>query len=278
MPQLSSAAHSIAYLERTTDLAKTNIKVMDMNGTNKVTLPVKQTVTQIGFSTVGDWIYYVARDTADTTTDIWRIKPDGSGMNKIMEWPGSSEREIAISADGTLCAFISDRDTRLQIYLADAKGAAPLRFSDPQANHRKPLFSPDGQYVAYLSDRESFGGSFDLWLYDRITGKVSAVTKSSSVNDFCWLADSKTLLYSGGTTVSDLNTVNIVSGESRKFLPSESIKKYSELVPRSIMLGTSEKIIYVRTQPDGSRHIYWTATDGSSDMPLVKSIGNDWLE
>ena len=65
----------------------------------------------------------------------------------------------AISADGRLLAFGSDRSGRgdLDIWVQQAVGGSPIRITDDQADDIDPDFSPDGSEIAFRSDRGSGG-------------------------------------------------------------------------------------------------------------------------
>ena len=67
--------------------------------------------------------------------------------------------EPALSADGRLLAFASDRagNGSLDIWVRQAAGGTPVRLTDDPADDREPTFSPDGTQIAFESDRQGGG-------------------------------------------------------------------------------------------------------------------------
>jgi len=77
------------------------------------------------------------------------------------------EAEPALSPDGTLVAFSSDRSGNPDIWVLDARGGTPLRLTDDAANDRSPAWFPDGSAVAFVSDR---AGAQAIWKVSRLGG------------------------------------------------------------------------------------------------------------
>lgn len=68
----------------------------------------------------------------------------------------------ALSADGTLLAYASDRsgDGNLDIYLRKVGSAEAVRLTQDAADEHEPAFSPDGARIAFRSERN--GGGIDI--------------------------------------------------------------------------------------------------------------------
>ena len=64
----------------------------------------------------------------------------------------------------------------------------------PGANERGAAYSPDGKYIAYISDRT---GETEVYLYDTASGATAQLTKANDtyIRSLTWAPDSKSLLY-----------------------------------------------------------------------------------
>jgi len=115
--------------------------------------------------------------------------------------------DYAFSPDGTELAFVRNVDPELKkglgtnndIFLVPTSGGAPRKITTNRANDNQPLYSPDGQFIAYRamarpgyeSDKES------LILYERKTGATRDLTGAVdvSVGEMLWLPDSSGLYF-----------------------------------------------------------------------------------
>ena len=82
----------------------------------------------------------------------------------------------------------SDRD----IYMAPIEGGEPLRLTSSKKSESLPRFSPDGEWIAFLSSRE--GGHAAVFLLSRRGGEAVKLTSyKADVSDLAWSPDSKRL-------------------------------------------------------------------------------------
>src|SRR5712691_3566467 len=94
--------------------------------------------------------------------------------------------EPAISPDGAEIAFVSGGD----IWTAPANGGeARLLVSNP-ANESRPLYSPDGRRLAFISTRT---GNGDIYVLTLDTGDLKRITFDDSNDQLdAWSPDGKT--------------------------------------------------------------------------------------
>jgi Tol biopolymer transport system component len=88
------------------------------------------------------------RDEAPTPTSLTRLT-----------WDGGLTTSPAVSRDGTLLAYASDRAARgdLDIWIQRMGGSDPIRLTTDAADDSAPDISPDGTKVAYRSERGGGG-------------------------------------------------------------------------------------------------------------------------
>jgi len=128
-----------------------------------------------------------------------------------------SFRSIEISPDGNAVALVSDRAdwdqqifrSDLWLYLDDGKGGSLIQLT--QSGHdSEPRWSPDGKWIAFLSERKNGAGKSDdsdsdsdskedtsqLYLISPRGGEAFPITKGEEdVHTFSWSQDSRTIYY-----------------------------------------------------------------------------------
>jgi Tol biopolymer transport system component len=196
----------------------------------------------------------------------------------VISWKNSSQGLGDFSPDGGYLAFMSNGNGKNQLFLTDSLGQKPVCMTEGNGDNIMPGFSPSGALCAFLSNKTSFGGAYDLWLYDCAAGKASQITVRSKVKDYCWLADSKTIVYSGGDIMCALYALTIATNATAPLIARDSIKNFSETHPQTMVYKNSLKIIYTREYGGGDKKIYWVNPDGTANQRIVNSKGRDWLE
>jgi len=110
---------------------------------------------------------------------------------------------VEISADGKWIAYTLSRPlmeaekseflTHIWIVSADGKTNCQLTYGDKSCTG--PAFSPDGNYLAFVSPRGT-SGKTQIWVMRTSGGEAEQVTNAkSSVNAFKWSHDSKLIAY-----------------------------------------------------------------------------------
>lgn len=80
------------------------------------------------------------------------------------------------------------------IWMTSWDGARSLQLTSSKDSEASPRWSPDGQYIAFLSGRGSDAEVDQVWLMNRAGGEAERITDlKGGVNDFVWSPDSKRL-------------------------------------------------------------------------------------
>lgn len=254
-----------------------SLLIMNVSGASKHVVQDSITIKDMIFSPDGNWLYYSSSVCNANSYDIFRVRYDGGKPVPVIDWKESSEHSISVSPDNATIAFCSDRDGPSQVYICGFDGTRPVRITDSSSDYTTPVYSPTGHYLAYLSNLGNYHESMDLWVYDRIKGVHRQITSHSNVKSYCWLNDGETVIYSSGINICDLNKVNIEQLRYSRLMTSDTLKTWSDISPRVIKYGGSEKIIFVRDFTDGIKKVMIVNSDGSGAMKVINSIGNDWL-
>lgn len=153
------------------------------------------------------------------------VKPFGGAEQ--LAWSTDSKTIAYTSRKKTGINYAISTDTDIYLYNIESKQTVnickPANYKEPEINMTKsmknqavnskenlknnpgydvnPKFSPNGQYVAWLSmARNGYESDRNrLCVYNLKTGEKTYTTESfdSNVDDFCWSADSKTLYFLG---------------------------------------------------------------------------------
>ncbi len=277
-PRMHMGAGKILYLATAPNSTITSLHLLNTNGSARTIVGSNYNITNAEFSPNGQFIYACASNDRGKGMGIFRVQTQGTYFEPIVPFVGSTQKDIALSPDGNLLAFASNRDKSWQIYYGSSNGEHPIRITNDNSDHWLPHFSPNNSKIAYLSKTASIDDQSDLWIYDMKVGRTSQVTMRAGVQSYCWLSDGETILYSFGINQLDLATVNLSSGVNQRVIPADSTKHYSEIDPVPILWKNSLRYLYTRLYPDSSRALFWVKPDGSDDCRIVFDAENSWIQ
>lgn len=251
------------------------------------------------------------------------VKPFGGAEQ--LAWSTDSKTIAYTSRKNTGINYAISTDTDIYLYNIESKQTVnickPANYKEPEINMTKsmknqavnskenlknnpgydvnPKFSPNGQYVAWLSmARNGYESDRNrLCVYNLKTGEKTYTTESfdSNVDDFCWSADSKTLYFLGiwhgceniyqtnlkGNVMqltdgwNDYGSVQMLNDGKKLLAERHSMSQASELY--IVTPGKKEKTAKVEQITFENKHLYdqmtfgkiqqrWTKTTDGKDM------------
>ncbi len=192
-----------------------------------------------------------------TGKSYWDVIPQNIDLGWIRP---ERFKNFTFSPDGREIAFVCDTDslspfsTNSDIFVVPSRGGRVRRITKSPANDERPVYSPDGNYIAYRSMRYSGFplDQYDLMIYNRKTGKLKNLTDEFDLNirEIAWDPSSKKIFF----TSDDQGRVAIFSVE----LKNKKIKSILLTGCNTNLYVSKEddKLYFLRTKIDIPREIF----------------------
>ena len=155
----------------------------------------RRNVSAVAWTARGEIVYLQAESVvsaAGSTAILVRQDPQ-TGRVLSETWSPSSALVLDVLGDGRVVFDTrSPRQNLREVNLAGA--AADGRWlSRGESTDRQPVYSPDGEWVAFSSNR---GGGMNLWLVSTVTGNLRRVTEADVNWDPAFARDGRRLFWS----------------------------------------------------------------------------------
>lgn len=172
---------------------------------------------------------------ASGRADLFIQKLDHAGMlegkpEQLFSYPGATQASPTFSPDGSMIAFVSDKDGTPRIYLVPSetkshKRAKPTLLTKLNRENTCPCWSPDGKKIAYSAKTN---GVRQIWLYDFATEQeLQLTTGPGNKENPCWGPDSLHLVFNSTDPDStDLYLVNLHQSETVRITKGPGLKHY----------------------------------------------------
>ncbi len=201
-------------------------------------------------------------DLGDTTGSTYFTR-DATSLRQHTFAKVGGDNDPDVDATGHRIVFSSTRhNMNPDIYNKSVDGVAVIQLTGDPASDIQPAFSPDGQRVAFASDR---GGQWDIWIMSVEGGQPIRVTDSAADEIHpSWSPDGEQLAFCSRAAQGgqwELWTIQAQSGASRVFIGYGLFPEWSPV---------GERILYQRARERGTRRFsIWTLTlvDGEPRYP-----------
>lgn len=199
------------------------------------------------FSPDGSWIVFTSE--RGGSADIWRARPNGSGLERLTDHPAFDD-QAALSPDGQTLAFVSTRSGTAGIWLLDLKTRALAILSQGPWGDFRPAWSPDGKWIAFSSDREGVQGTAPLgpipatsiYIIRSDGSRLRRLTNATvSAGNPAWSPDGSRVLYYQ-TAVAALALVPLSTARGRAALPPGAPTPRMQVVSMNVADGSTETL------------------------------------
>jgi Tol biopolymer transport system component len=167
---------------------ETDIWVMSSDGSSLVNLTEHEAKDHSpAWSPDGEWIAFASvRDSL--YWELYRMRPDGSDVERLTWWEDASDLSPTWSPDGTRLAFASKRDGNWEIYTMDRDGGNLARLTEHPADDTNPAWSPDSSRIAFVSTRDGYA---EIYLIPIVGGEAVNISNApfSSEHGPTWSPD-----------------------------------------------------------------------------------------
>ncbi|MGQ9599801.1 MAG: hypothetical protein ACUVWZ_10335 [Anaerolineae bacterium] len=225
------------------------------------------------------WIAFETKRGSLGDYEIYVIAPDGSRLTNLTNcW--ADDVAPVWAPDGRRIAFVSFRDTLAgkvnlgngSLYILDfdpltgASAGSVRRVTDDQGYDGWPTWSPDGQRLAFHSNR---GGDWDIWVINEDGTGLTNLTRHPGDDRYpAWSPDGEKIAFtserSGDQDIWIMNAdgsnlVNLTATPGRDRYP---------------MWSPDGRKLTFNTNRDGNQEIYIMNADGSDPTNLSRSPGS----
>ena len=161
--------------------------------------------------------------------------------------PNGAITDVSFSPDGKLIAFLLAGDGISDIYIKQTDSGEPIKITDGKWINQTPVWSPDGQRIAFVSNRDDKNG---IWTISYL-GRTPILQTPLELNRLSyqlrkWSNDGKRIFFE---TSGKLRTIELDSGQISEIkLPeveisgSFSVSKDEKMIAYIVIENTKEQI------------------------------------
>ncbi|MFC1660277.1 prolyl oligopeptidase family serine peptidase [Gemmatimonadota bacterium] len=151
---------------------------------------------------------------------------------------------LDLSADGRMVAYVvrepvmegEKSEFMSQIWVVDSRGGPPRQFTHGESSASSPAFSPDGRFLAFVTDRS---GKSQVWVMPVDGGEAARATDGENgVGSFEWSPDAGSIVYT--MTDPDTDEEEEAKKEKRDVILVDQNFKFSHLYRVAFSFGAKE--------------------------------------
>jgi dipeptidyl aminopeptidase/acylaminoacyl peptidase len=195
----------------------------------------------------------VFETTSPGTTSYIAVAQNAKGRGRRLMPPTRDDSSPSASLSGDL-ALASDETSHWQIFITDPSGGNRRPLSPSQSSQFDPVWSPDGEYVAFESKRKKSKWQISV---SSVNGDQAFVVTHNRINHFdpAWSPDGKDIVYA-----------SVRNGRSDLYITSATPSNHPRRLTR-----TRASEFDPSWSPDGGLIAFDRLKDGDYDIWTVKA-------
>jgi serine/threonine protein kinase len=188
--------------------------------------------------------------------------------------------EPVISPDGKWVVYVSSVSGNQDIYLQSTTGQTAINLTkDSPLADRTPAFSPDGELIAFRSERDGGG----LFVMGRTGESVRRLTRMGYQP--AWFPDGRQIAFASvlvnnaearGGDLSELWVVDVSGGEPHRLTQGDAVQPRVSPNGRRIAFWAMPSDPGSKNFAAANRDVWTVSVDGSNPVPVTTESATDW--
>ncbi len=199
---------------------------------------------------------------------LWRVGIDSGNPPLRLEYAGPYAVDPALSSSGNLLAFVNLKTLQDTDIWRFREEAAPESILPSSLVEFSPEFSPDGQKIAFASDRA--GETFDIWVANADgSNPIQLTHENGAAGTPHWSPDGRFVVFDLHTPEGEgaLYMVNVADGRSKRLTRERSEDRLPTFSPDG-------KWIYFNSNRSGTAQ-FWRMPANGGEAQQVTENGAD---
>lgn len=214
----------------------------------------------------------------DGKFDLYIMDPDGSKQMRLTnsvidEQNFVSNTKPVASPDGKKVAFELVKNGDIDIYVIDIDSGLQVNLTRNDAKDYSPVWSRDGQYIAFVSERDAIpldenlrDWTNDIYIMDANGSNVHRLTSQNMTNSYSnlsWSPDGKKLIF----CMTKKSPYGLV------YFAGINVLTLSDSVITPVVFDLSIIQCHPQWSPDGKRIVYTVKASQASEIYIANSDG-----
>jgi dipeptidyl aminopeptidase/acylaminoacyl peptidase len=174
------------------------------------------------------------------------------------------------SSDGKQLVFVANISGRNNLWLVDSNGGWPTQLTISDQRQTSPIWSPDGKWIAYISDYDG-DEQWDVFMVSPKTGQVVNLTHTREISEENprWSPDGRYLTYTVKPKTSSVFEIDVYDKLMRSVKHVTSGTAADKFNDNPIWSRDGKSIVYTQSQAKGTDSNIYIADVANRESTLL---------